>query len=139
MSLQENREVVQRVVDMINEGKLAQVEDLYTSNFVNHDPGAPDVCDRATLMQLFAAWKTAFPDGRATIEDMIAEGDQVAKRWTYHGTHNGEFLGIPATGKEFAITAITIYRLSGGRVAECWWNYDSLSMLQQLGVVPPLG
>jgi steroid delta-isomerase-like uncharacterized protein len=139
MSLQENKEVVQRVVDMINEGQLAQVEDLYTSNFVNHDPGAPDARDRATLMQLFAARKTAFPDQWVTIEDMIAEGDQVAKRWTCTGTHNGEGLGFPATGKEFAITAITIYRFSGGKVAECWWNYDSLTMLQQLGVIPPMG
>jgi steroid delta-isomerase-like uncharacterized protein len=124
---------------MINERKLAQVEDLYTSDFVNHDPGTPDVRDRTALTQLFAARITAFPDQRVTIEDVIAEGDQVAKRWTIHGTHNGEFMGMPATGKEFAITAITIYRLSRGEVAECSWNYDSLTMLQPLGVVPPLG
>jgi steroid delta-isomerase-like uncharacterized protein len=139
MSLQENRDVVQRVVDLVNEGKLAQVEELFASDFANHDPSAPTVHDREALMQMFAAWGAGFPDARATILEMVADGDKVAKRWTYRGTHNGEFMGIPATGKEIAMTAITIYRISGGKVAECWWNYDSLGVMQQLGVIPPMG
>jgi steroid delta-isomerase-like uncharacterized protein len=139
MSLQENKDLVQRVVDTINEGKLSQAKELYTSDFVNHDPSAPTVRDREALMQTLAVWGTGFPDARATIEEMVAEGDKVAKRWTYRGTHSGEFMGIPATGKEISMTAITIYRISGGKVAECWWNYDSLGVMQQLGVIPPLG
>ena len=139
MSLQENKDIVQRVVDLINEGKLDQVKDLYTSDFSNHNSSAPTVQDREALVQQFAAWGAAFPDGHATIEDMVAEGDKVAKRWTYRGTHKGELMGIPATGKEITMTAITIYRLSGGKVAECWWNYDTLGMMQQLGVIPPMG
>jgi steroid delta-isomerase-like uncharacterized protein len=139
MSLQGNKDVVRRVVDMVNEGKLAEVEDLYTSDFVNHDPSAPDVRGRSALMQMFTVWGTGFPDGRVTIEEMLAEGDQVAKRWIYHGTHSGEFMGIAATGKEIAMTAITIYRISSGKVAECWWSYDTLGAMQQLGVIPPMG
>jgi steroid delta-isomerase-like uncharacterized protein len=115
------------------------VVELYASDFSNHDPSAPDVGDREALMQMFAVWGTSFPDARVTIEEMVGEGDLVAKRWTYRGTHTGEFMGIPATGKEIAMTAITIYRISGGKVAECWWNYDSLGVMQQLGVIPPLG
>jgi steroid delta-isomerase-like uncharacterized protein len=90
-------------------------------------------------MQLFVAWGSAFPDAHTTIEEMVGEGDLVAKRWTYRGTHKGEFMGIPATDKKIEMTAITIYRISGGKVAECWWNYDSLGMMQQIGVIPPMG
>ena len=120
MSLQENKEIVQRVVDMVNEGKLAQLKECYTSDFVNHDPSAPAVRNREALMQTFAVWGTGFPDARVTIEEMIAEGDKVVKRWTYHGTHDGEFMGIPATGKEIAMAAITIYRISGGVVGRSY-------------------
>ena len=136
---QENKDIVQRVVDLVNEGKLEQVKELYTTDFVNHDPSAPDVRDREALMQMFAVWGAGFPDAHTTVEDMVAEGDMVAKRWSYRGTHKGEFMGIPATGKEITMTAITIYRISGGKVAECWWNYDRLGAMQQLGLIPPLG
>jgi steroid delta-isomerase-like uncharacterized protein len=139
MSLQENKDVVQRLVDLINEGKLEQAKELYTPDYVNHDPGAPDVGNREALIQLFAVWGAGFPDAHTTIDDMVAEGDMVAKRWTYRGTHTGEFMGIPATGKSITMTAITIYRLAGGKVAECWWNYDRLGAMQQIGVIPPLG
>ena len=139
MSLQENKDIVQRVVDLFNEGKLEQVKELYTTDYCNHDPSAPDVHDREGLMQVFAAWGAAFPDALVRVEDMVAEGDKVVKRWTYHATHTGEFMGIPATGKKVIMHAATIYRLSGGKVAECWWNYDSMGMMQQLGVIPPSG
>jgi steroid delta-isomerase-like uncharacterized protein len=139
MSLQENKDIVRHVVDLINQGKLEQVKELYTSDFSNHDPSAPTVRDREALMQNFAARRAAFPNAQITTEDLIAEGDQVAERWTYHGTHNGAFMGIPATGKEISITGITIYRIAGGKVAEWWSNYDSLGMMRQIGVIPPLG
>jgi steroid delta-isomerase-like uncharacterized protein len=139
MSLQENKDVVQRIVDLLNDGKLEQARALYADDYCNHDPGAPAVQDREALMQTFIAWGAAFPDAHTTIEGMVAEGDKVAKRWTYRGTHTGEFMGIPPTGKAFEITATTIYRLSGGKVAECWWYYDSLGLLQQIGVIPPMG
>ena len=138
MSLQENKGIVRHVVDLINQGKLEQVKEHYISDFSNHDPSAPTVRDREALMQNFAARRAAFPDGRITIEDMVAEGDQVAERWTYQGTHNGKLMGIPATGKEVSITGITIYRIAGGKAAECWSNYDSLGVMRQIGVIPPL-
>jgi steroid delta-isomerase-like uncharacterized protein len=139
MSLQANKDLVQRVVDLVNAGELDQARELYTPDYVNHDPGAPEVADRDALMQLFAVWGAGFPDAHTTVDDMVAEGDQVAKRWTYRGTHTGEFMGIPATGKQVTMPAVTIYRVSGGKVAECWWNYDRLGALQQLGVIPPMG
>jgi steroid delta-isomerase-like uncharacterized protein len=139
MSLQENKDIVRRVVESLNEGKLAGLEELYTGNFVNHDPSARAVRDRSALLQRFDAERAGFPDGHITIEDLVAEGDKVVERWTFRGTHNGEFMGIPATGKEIAMTGIGIYRISGGKVAECWWNSDTLGAMQQLGLIPPLG
>ena len=139
MSLQGNKDVVQRIIDLLNESKREQAKELYTDDFSNHDPGAPEVTTREGLIQTFAVWWTGFPDAHTTIDDMIAEGDQVAKRWTFRGTQTGEFQGIPPTGKSIAMTGITIYRFAGGKVAECWWNYDTMGAMQQLGVIPPMG
>jgi steroid delta-isomerase-like uncharacterized protein len=139
MSLQGNKDVVQRIVDLLNEGKREQLKELYTEDFCNHDPGAPQVTTRDALIQLLGVWWAGFPDAQATIDDMIAEGDQVAKRYTFRGTQTGEFQGIPPTGKSIAMTGITIYRFAGGKVAECWWNYDTIGAMQQLGVIPPMG
>ena len=82
----------------------------------------------------------AFPDNRLTIDDMIAENDRVAVRWTAYNTHTGgEFMGIPPSGNTANIGGTTIYRLVNGRIAELWYNADVLGFLQQLGVSSPLG
>jgi predicted ester cyclase len=83
-------------------------------------------------------FRAAFPDGVMTIEDMIAEGDKVATRKTYRGTHQGQFLGIPPTGRHISVGLIDMMRLVDGKVVEHWNVGDDLSMLQQLGVLPPL-
>ena len=83
--------------------------------------------------------RSAFPDMQATIEDMIAEGDKVAVRYTGTGTHKGELMGIPATGKQIAVTGIEIIRIAGGKMVERWEAFDNLSFMQQLGVIPPMG
>ena len=139
MSIKENKAIVARIVELSNERKYDEARELYAVDFVNHDAGAPDIRDRDALMGMFAAWGAGFRDGTAKIEDSIAEGDQVTKRWIYTGTHTDEFMGIPPTGKAIKMTAITIYRLAAGKVVECWWNYDSMGLMQQLGVIPPLG
>jgi predicted ester cyclase len=70
---------------------------------------------------------------------MIAEGDKVVQRWTFRGTHQGEFMGIPATGVQVILSAIEIFRLADGKIAEQWVEADNLGSLQQLGVIPALG
>ena len=139
MSIEENKAIVARIIELSNEHKYVEAKALYATDSVNHDAGAPDIRDRDALMAMFAAWGAGFPDGAAKIEDLIAEGDQVTKRWVYTGTQTGEFMGIPPTGKAIKMTAITIYRLIGGKVVECWWNYDSMGVMQQLGVIPSPG
>jgi predicted ester cyclase len=74
--------------------------------------------------------------GQVTIEDQIAEGDRVVTRWSGQSTHQGEFMGIPPTGKTVRVTSISIDRVAGGQIVESWWESDQLGMMQQLGVVP---
>jgi len=78
----------------------------------------------------------AFPDWRHTIEDMIAEGDKVVARMTVQGTHKGDFLGVPASGKEVVFTNICIFRITSGKIMESWQEIDMMSVMQQLGVMP---
>ena len=78
----------------------------------------------------------AFPDWHGTVDDIIAEGDEVVNRWTGHGTHLVELMGIPATGKPVTLTGITIFRIAGDKIVEEWTQADQLSMMQQLGFIP---
>ena len=79
---------------------------------------------------------TAFPDWHGTVDDIIAEGDTVVNRWTGHGTHLVELMGIPATGKPVTLNGITIFRIAGDKIVEEWTQADQLSMMQQLGFIP---
>ncbi len=88
--------------------------------------------------QLLSVYITAFPDARFTVEDEIAEGERVASRYTFRGTHQGELMGIPPTGKSVTVTGMIINRIVNGQSEEGWLNFDALGMLQQLGVVPAM-
>ena len=81
-------------------------------------------------------YRTAFPDLRLTIEAQVSEGDLVVTRWKASGTHQGELFGIAPTGKQATVTGISLTRVSGGKIAEDWTNWDTLGLLQQLGAVP---
>ena len=84
-------------------------------------------------------FKAAFPDMHLHIEDEIAEGDKITIRFTGHGTHRGELMGIPATGKEVNFAGISIARIAGGKIMERWEEFDMMGMMVQLGVVPAPG
>ena len=79
---------------------------------------------------------TAFPDWHGTVDDIVAEGDTVVNRWTGHGTHLVELMGIPATGKPVTLTGITIFRVAGDKIVEEWTEMNQMSLMQQLGVIP---
>ena len=102
---------------------------------------APDYIDhsknigREGLKQLFVMGLKAFPDWHETIEDIIAEGDKVWVRLTYTGTHNGEFMGLSPTGKKIASTAVDIYRIINGKLAEYWNVTDNLNIFKQVGAI----
>ena len=141
MSVEENKAIVSRATEELwNKNNLAVVDELYATNFVSHGSDIPGVTpDREGYKQFVTMSRTALPDFHTTIEDMIAEGDKVVQRFTARGTHKGEFMGIPPTGKQVTITGIAIDRIAGGKIVENWVNMDMLGMMVQLGVVPPPG
>ena len=137
MTTEDNKAIVRRFVEEVqNQGNLALVDELAAPSFVNHSapPGIPS--DREGSKQLAHMFRSAFPDGTMTIEEMLAEGDKVVTRKTFRGTHTGELMGILPTGKQVTIGLIEIVRLADGRVVEHWLEADNLGMLQQLGVIP---
>ncbi len=141
MSVEENKAIERRLTEELwNKGNLAVVDELYATNFVSHGSDIPGVTpDREGYKQFVTMSRTALPDFHTTVEDMFAEGDKVVQRFTARGTHKGEFMGIPPTGKQVTITGIGIHRITGGKIVEDWVNMDMLGMMVQLGLVPPPG
>jgi steroid delta-isomerase-like uncharacterized protein len=136
-----NKNVVRRLFeDVWNKGSMPVADELFAATYTHHDSSTPDVGrgpesekKRATL------YRTAFPDVRFTIEDLIAEGETVTARWSCRGTHKGDLNGIAATGKQFNITGVSNARFANSKMVEGWVNWDALGLMQQLGVVPELG
>ena len=112
---------------------------MYAADYVGHDPGGAHAGSLEQLQQSAAAIFAAFPDFSITANAVIVEGDMAVKRWTVRGTHKAEYMGIPATGKEIVVTGNNIFRIANGKVVECWAESDTLGLLQQLGVIPPMG
>ena len=139
---EENKMIARRFREEIwNPGNLAIADEICASDFVwrNLDPLTPDFGPGPTaLKQVVTMYRTAFPDVRCTIEDLVAEGDRVVIRWTARGTNNGTLGNLGPTGKTSTVTGIDILRVSGGKIQESWTNWDTLGMFQQLGVSPEL-
>jgi steroid delta-isomerase-like uncharacterized protein len=138
--IEANKAISRRFVEEIfNAGRLEVADELVTPDFVGHDPASPEpIIGPEGMKRNIEGYRSAFPDVRLTIEDEIAEGDRVVLRWSARGTHEAELFGIPATGKQATVTGITIDRIVDGRIAESWNNWDTLGLLQQLGVVPAM-
>jgi steroid delta-isomerase-like uncharacterized protein len=140
MSTEENKALVQRSYDeFFNKANLALVEQFHTGDFTGHIPGLPPIQGLEALKYIASGYLQAVPDLRITVEDMVAEGDKVMTRVYWSGTHKGEFIGIPATGRQVRVIGMYEYRIAGGKIAE-WWDFsDNLGLMQQLGVVPAPG
>jgi steroid delta-isomerase-like uncharacterized protein len=134
-----NKTILLRAEELWNTGNMDISDEIFATDFVNHDPNTPEVIDLEGFKRFIVTVRTSLPDFHVTHEDMIAAGDRVAIRWAVGGTHQGELLGIQPTGKQAEWTGITIYRFADGKIAEAWWNKDVLGLLQQLGVIPPMG
>lgn len=135
MSEQTKAFVRRLIEEVIGRGKFALVDELVSADYVGHSSN-PQTNTREGHKQFFAALRRAFPDLEITVEDQIAEGDKVVTRWTARGTHEGEFMGLPPTGKRAVISGIDIDRVADGKLVECWTKSDDLSLLQQLGAIP---
>jgi steroid delta-isomerase-like uncharacterized protein len=120
----------------INQGNLDSLGDLFTRDVTAHEPfGEFHGIDEGPKRSV-EALRSAFPDFHITVEERVADGDRVAVRWSATGTHDGDFMGIPPTGKKISLNAIYIYRFENARIAEVWASPDALGLLQQLGAIP---
>ncbi len=139
MSTEANVAVARRVFDeLFSQGKLDAADEIYTPEHTSHDPQAPGVNGAEAMKHYIGMYRAAFPDLRVSSDDIIAEGDRVVIRWTARGTHQGELMGAPPTGKQAVVTGINIFRVKDGRIAEEWVNWDTLGLLQQLGLAPQM-
>ena len=138
---EENKVISRRFYEQFfNQGNLSVADELLAADALDHNPPGPGFATgQEGVKQVVTMFRSAFPDLHLTIEDQIAEGDRVASRLTARGTHRGELMGIPPTGKTVTIGLVDILRLEGGQIVERWGQVDMLGMLQQLGVVPQPG
>ena len=136
MGAQTNKEIVRRIAEEPWRGNYDVIDEHVAADYVGHDPAMPDpIRGPAGFREFVRTYQGAFRNARVTVEEQLAEGDLVATRWSARGIHEGELMGIPATGKEVAVSGITISRIKDGKVAEEWLNWDALGMLVQLGAI----
>ena len=136
MSVEANKALIERYVAVLNQHDLTTLDEFYHSDYVQDEPPEGMGPGLDGLRQWLATWIEAFPDMRWTVEDQIGEEDQVWSRSTWQGTHQGPYLGLPATGHKVTAAVWTINRVVGGKIAEARWMRDRLGMMQQLGVIP---
>ena len=123
--------------DFWNKQNIAVFEKYYATEFIGHSAGADQNFEQTK--GFCQAYFTAFPDLHISTDLLIAEGDKVTKVWTATCTHKGDFMGIQATGKRIMVKGVEVFRIADGKIVENWASMDNLGMLQQLGVIPPLG
>jgi steroid delta-isomerase-like uncharacterized protein len=138
MSIEENRALIQRFVEEVfNRGNLDVVKEIYAPDYVGHTAGSLEqTLGPEGVREFVELYRSAFPDLHTTIEDIVAEGDKVAYRWTAVGTHRGELLGVAPSNNRVELTGITIERIEGGRIVETYNNFDQLGMMRQIGALP---
>jgi steroid delta-isomerase-like uncharacterized protein len=136
--MHENANGSRRLIEEVfGAGRFELVDELVAESAIGHDPALPEPAAGPEGLKAAArGYRDAFPDLTMRVEEIVAENELVALRWTARGTHRGELFGIAPTGKEATVTGITIDRWAGGKVAESWTNWDTLGLLQQLGAVP---
>jgi predicted ester cyclase len=141
VSAEETKAVARRwFEDFFNSGNLEVADEIIAPDHVNHDPTLPDIPPGPEgQKQVVNLYRSAFTNAHISIEEQLAEGDSVVTRGTGSGTHQGELMGVAPTGKQVRITGIIINRLSDGKIAESWTNYDALGVMRQIGAIPEAG
>lgn len=141
MSTEQNKALVRKMIEEVfNRGNMSLADEILAPDFVEREelpPGMPP--GREGVKLLTTMLRSAFPDFKATIDDIIAEGDKVVLRMTWSGTQKGEWMGVPPTGKSVSFGVIDIIRIAGGKFVEHWGQMDSMAMMQQLGAMPAPG
>jgi steroid delta-isomerase-like uncharacterized protein len=122
--------------EVINQEQKDVVDEIFAVDAILHDPFTGTGHGAEAFKGLLGLFDTAFPHHRVVVERVIAEGDYVAVLHTHHATHNGPFLGMPATGKSVIVNGLELFRFADGRIAEFWRKDDDASLLLQLGALP---
>ena len=140
MSETQNIAVIGRFLEeVINQGRLEVADEIVEENFVELDPLPGQRQGREGLKEVIAMLRSAFPDMHWVVDETISSDDKVVTRFTWTGTHRGNFMGIPATDRPVKVRGVVIDRLSAGKMADSRILMDNVSMLQQLGVMPAPG
>ena len=137
MSIAKNKTIVRRYFEeCLNQGKMETIDEVISPTYVSHYPagydlgGGPD-----DVKQIVSSMRRGFPNVHFAIEDFVSQGEKVVARWTFHGTHDGNFMGITATGKEASVAGIAVYRIADEKIEEVWLSWDVFGLLKQLGVL----
>jgi steroid delta-isomerase-like uncharacterized protein len=136
MSIEQHKTVVRQYYQAHTSGDLTLVDQLLAPDYVHHDPVPGMRRDREGAKQTIAVLHQAFPDGQFTLEHLVAEGDIVVGHWTFRGTHQADYRGVPATHEPVHIRGVHLFRLVDGKIVEEWRTSDVLSLLQQLHAIP---
>ena len=137
--LERNKAIAQRYLEEVfTKGNLAVVDEIAAINFVSHDPAAGgEIHGIEGFKQFVKAAHTIFPDLAFTIEDMVAEGNRVAVRWTMQSLHEGEGLGLPATDRPVTVAGSNFFHIVDGKIEEDWVTLDTLRLVNDLGLLTP--
>jgi len=137
MSTEQNKAIARRIFEEVaSQGNFAVIEEAISPNFVYRTSAFPEFHGPGGFKEFFTEHRKTFPDIHYTVEDVVAEADKVMVRWTASGTHKGDMMGIPPTGKQATVTGITLFRFVNRKIAEGLTTWDALGALQQLGVIP---
>jgi len=137
MTIEQNKAIVGRFLEATVASDQDRLNELLAPDFVAHQPEGPQ--NRQAFLQHLSTFRMAFSDSRFTIEEQIAEGDKVVTRATWQAIHSGEFQSLPPTGKQIEVSTLLIGRIQDGKIVESRSLFDQLSMMQQLGLIPPPG
>jgi steroid delta-isomerase-like uncharacterized protein len=137
MSAEHNKELARRLFEEgFGKGNLGVLDEIMTPDAVDHTPFPGVASGREGYKQTISMIRSGFPDMKMKVEEMICEGDRVMARWTSTGTHQGEFMGVPASGKPINIGGLSELIISDGKIAGDWTQYDAIGMMTQIGAMP---
>jgi steroid delta-isomerase-like uncharacterized protein len=136
MSKQNNIAATERLGNAINSGNLNALHEVFASTVVDRDPASDQGRGPEGFIHFFTGFRAAFPDLNIAVEQLVADDDNVAITYTITGTHQGDFLGVPATGRQIKARGVQIARFQNGLIVERWGSSDQLGILQQIGVNP---
>jgi steroid delta-isomerase-like uncharacterized protein len=136
-NIKANKAILKRFWDEgFNQVDANAVSEFVAADYHNHDMAAGEQNGIEGLLQFMRLTHAAFPDMRVIADKIVAEGDIVVTRWSVTGTHNGEFMGVPPTGRPITITGLAMHRIENGKIKEGWNNWDALGLLKQVGALP---